>query len=155
MIRNGKRFQQYLPKTLSQNLSEESSKKYIKEKNLEIENLEVFTLAIKDIQQKMIAGLIILKEIDQTEKSGEFAYCIGKEFEGQGWVTKSIRAFSEFAFTKLKLLTLHIIIHRNNKASIKVAENSGFEWKRTLYNEFTPITKVPMDMELYELCYER
>lgn len=154
MIRNAKRFQQFLPKTLYQNLSAESSREYIKEKNAEIENGEVYTLGIKDPLNKSVAGLVILKEINFDEKSAEFAYCIGKEFEGKGWVTKSILAFSEFAFNRLDLEKLHIIIHRTNKASLKVAENAGFEWKQTLYNEFTPSSKAPMDMELYELNHE-
>lgn len=155
MIRNGKRFQQFLPKTLSQNLSAESSSNYIKEKNMEIDSKSAYTLGIKDLKNRSVAGLVILKEIDEVEKSGEFAYCIGKEFEGLGWVTRSIEAFSKFAFNKLDLEKLHIIIHRTNIASIRVAENAGFVWKQTLYTEFRPPGKAPMDMELYELKNER
>lgn len=155
MIRNGKRFQQFLPKTLSQNLSAESSSNYIKEKNIEIDAKKIYTLGIKNKKDKSVAGLIILKEIDPIFRSGEFAYCIGKDFEGRGWVTKSIEAFSHFAFDQLNLEKLHIIIHRTNIASIKVADNAGFVWKQTLYNEFTPTSKAPMDMELYELKNER
>jgi ribosomal-protein-alanine N-acetyltransferase len=49
------------------------------------------------------------------------------------------------------LKTLQIISHKTNFGSIKVAENSGFVWKRTLANEFTPTDELPLDMELYEL----
>ena len=47
--------------------------------------------------------------------------------------------------------SLQIITHKTNLGSCKVAEKSGFLWKRTLINEFTPPIGKPMNMELYEL----
>ena len=81
----------------------------------------------------------------------EFAYCIGEEQEGKGWTTKAVKEVSNYAFNELNLKTLQIISHKTNFGSIKVAENSGFVWKRTLANEFTPTDELPLDMELYEL----
>ena len=60
MISNGKSFQQYLPKTLSQNLSKSASEKYILEKNKDFKNQTEFTFAIKDIDTQEVAGLVIL-----------------------------------------------------------------------------------------------
>ena len=51
--------------------------------------------------------------------------------------------------------TLQIIAHKTNIGSIKVAENNGFIWQRTLQNEFTPTDGEPLDMELYELYNEK
>ncbi len=66
MISNGKRFQQYLPKTLSENLSEADSKNYIQRKTKQIKVKTEFTFAIKDIDSGDVAGLIILKNIDSN-----------------------------------------------------------------------------------------
>lgn len=155
MISNGKSFQKYLPKTLALNLSEIDSKIYIFNQIKAQKNKEEFTFAIKDINTTDVAGLIILKNIDYTLKQGEFAYCIGQKFSGKGWVTQSIKAVSKFAFEELGLKSLKIIIHKTNLSSINVAERSGFNWSVTLLNAFTPSDENAVDMELYELRYER
>lgn len=155
MISNGKSFQEYLPKTLAQNLSETDSSIYISNKNKALINRTEFTYAIKDIETNKIAGLIILKNIDYQIKQGEFAYCVGNKFSGKGWVTQSIQAFTKFAFQELDLKSLQIIIHKTNISSINVAERCGFKWSKTLVNAFTPSGKNSVDMELYELHDEK
>lgn len=154
MISNGKRFQEYLPKTLAQNLSETDSKIYIKKKNQAIKNATGYTFAIKDIETKEVVGLIILKNLDLVKKQGEFAYCLGAKQTGKGWMTQSIMASSQFAFNTLGLTTLQIITHKANIESVNVAKRCGFKWTKTLKNEFTPPGKNPVDMELYELHNE-
>ncbi|UPS92467.1 MULTISPECIES: GNAT family N-acetyltransferase [unclassified Bizionia] len=154
MISNGKRFQQYLPKTLSENLSEADSKNYIQRKTKQIKNKTEFTFAIKDIDSDDVAGLIILKNIDYQLKQGEFSYCLGQKYSGRGWMTRSIKAAKNFAFNELKLKSLQIIIHKSNLASIQIAERNGFTWIKTLDNEYVSGKSV-LDMELYELQYEK
>ncbi|WP_417201236.1 GNAT family N-acetyltransferase [Bizionia sp.] len=154
MISNGKRFQQYLPKTLSENLSEADSKNYIQRKTKQIKNKTEFTFAIKDIDSDDVAGLIILKNIDYQLKQGEFSYCLGQKYSGRGWMTRSIKAAKNFAFNELKLKSLQIIIHKSNLASIQIAERNGFTWIKTLDNEYVSGISV-LDMELYELQYEK
>ncbi|MFC5194115.1 GNAT family N-acetyltransferase [Bizionia hallyeonensis] len=154
MISNGKRFQQYLPTTLSENLSEADSKNYIQRKTKQIKNKTEFTFAIKDIDSDDVAGLIILKNIDYQLKQGEFSYCLGQKYSGRGWMTRSIKAAKNFAFNELKLKSLQIIIHKSNLASIQIAERNGFTWIKTLDNEYVSGKSV-LDMELYELQYEK
>lgn len=154
LVSNTERFKLYLPKTLSENRTLESTKTYIAKRVEAIQKKIEYTFTIKDKSTKSIAGLIILKAIDWDKKQGEFAYCIGKTFEGKGIMSEAIQATSTFAFQKLNLKKLQIISHVSNKASIKVAEKSNFVWQKTLKNEFTPMQQEPMDMELYELNYE-
>ncbi|WP_418508884.1 GNAT family N-acetyltransferase [Corallibacter sp.] len=149
MISNGKRFQAYLPKTLEQNISESASKAYISKKNKEIKEQSEFTFAIKDKDTHNVAGLVILKNLDWNKKQGEFAYCLGSKYSGNGWMTKSIKAAKAYAFDELGLETLQIIIHKTNKTSIRVAERNGFTWKQTLEKEYVT-GKSTLDMELYE-----
>lgn len=155
MISNGKNFQQYLPKTLAQNLSEADSKIYILNQSEALKKQAEFTYAIKDNETNDVAGIVILKNIDYHLKQGEFAYCIGKRFSGKGWVTQSIKVFTSFVFDELDLKSLQIIIHKTNISSINVAKRCGFTWSKTLENAFTPSDKNPIDMELYELHNER
>ena len=152
LVSNNERLKRFLPKTLAANRTFESSKTYIKDKLRHMENQTEYVYTIKDKPSKNIAGLLILKNLDWQLKKGEFAYCIGEDFEGKGWMSEAVKMYSEFALKQLKLKTLQIIVHKNNVASLKVAENSGYLWKSTLINEFTPLNEKPLNMELYELC---
>ncbi len=155
LVSNTQRFKRYLPKTLAANRTLDSTRSYIKIKMESAQRKEEYVLTIKDKYLYNIVGLIILKNIDWSRKQGEFAYCIGKRFKGQGLMTEAIKALTTFVTTELGLQTIQIITHKTNIGSINVAINSGFEWKETLENEFTPLNEVPLDMELYELNYER
>lgn len=154
MINNGKRFQEYLPKTLAQNLSVLDSKKYIAKKNLAIENKTEYTFAVKEIDSSQVAGLVILKNLDFKINQSEFAYCLGSKYLGKGWMTQSVQAIISFAYNKLGLKHFQIITHKTNLSSILIAERCDFNWVKTLPNEFRPSGRNPIDMELYELHYE-
>tara|TARA_R110001583_G_scaffold147486_1_gene299545 strand:- start:35 stop:574 length:540 start_codon:yes stop_codon:yes gene_type:complete len=155
LVSNNERFKRYLPKTLSENRTLEDTKAYIIKRDAIMTSKLEYTYTIKDKTTKNIAGLIIMKDIDWSQKKAEFAYCIGKKYEGKGWMTKSIQATSKFAFQELNLEKLQIISHKTNIASLKVAKKNNFVWQKTLKNEFTPVGQEPIDMELYELTYER
>lgn len=152
---NTDRFIRYLPKTLEANSTFESTQNYIAQKLNQAQNKSEFLFALKDTYGIELIGLIILKNIDWNLKQGEFAYCIGKQYKGKGWMTEAIKATSKFAKEELNLKTLVIIANKSNLASVNVALNAGFTWKETLKNEFTPSNGSPVDMELYELSYER
>jgi ribosomal-protein-alanine N-acetyltransferase len=151
LVSNTERFKRYLPKTLAENRTLESTRSYIKRKIDSAQNKEEFVFVIKDKYLYNIVGLVILKNIDWQTKQGEFAYCIGKRFKGQGLMTEAIKASTKFAIEVLSLKKIQIIAHKTNLKSVNVAVNSGFIWKETLKNEFTPLNEAPLDMELYEL----
>lgn len=150
ILSNTERLKKYFPVTLSSNSTLEKTTEYIATKNKEIEERSNFTFAIRN-EKSIIIGLMILKKVDWTTKMGEFAYCIGSNYEGKGYTSKAVNEMMEFAFNELQLKTLQIIAHKTNIGSCKVAENCGFTWKKTLLNEFTPDNETPLDMELYEL----
>ncbi|WP_435135424.1 GNAT family N-acetyltransferase [Formosa sp. A9] len=155
MRSNVKQFVTYLPNTLSKNLKLEGSKTYIEEQLKKEFNKKEFTFTLKDLKTNKLIGLIILKELDWEKQQGEFAYCIDKNASGKGIMTEAIKDISLYAFTKLQLKTLQIITHKSNIGSTKVATNSGYVWKSTLKNEYTPPNAKTLDMELYELYHER
>jgi [ribosomal protein S5]-alanine N-acetyltransferase len=155
VMSNSERLKRYFPVTLSSNSTYEKSIEYIAIKNKEIEEKSNFTFAIRNKNTQEIVGLIILKNIKWDKKQGEFAYCIGADYETKGLTSFAVKQMTQFAFDELELKTLQIIAHKTNLGSIKVALNNGFIWQKTLLNEFTPTNEKPLDMELYELTNER
>ena len=151
IVSNEDRLKRYFPKTLEQNLTPGLSKNFVQKKVKQFKLKEEFLFTLKEKETNQLAGLIYIKEIDSVKKQGEFAYCIGYPFEGKGLTTKAVKILSEYAFKDLSLKTLQIIAHKDNLASVKVAENCNFIWKKTLKKEFTPPGEIPLDMELYEL----
>ncbi|MCB0447208.1 MAG: GNAT family N-acetyltransferase [Gelidibacter sp.] len=154
LVSNTERLKRFLPKTLAANRTLESTKSYIISKIEAMQSNTEFVFTIKDKYTRNIAGLVILKNLDWDKKQGEFAYCIGEKFEGKGWMSEAVKATSKYAIHTLGLTHLQIIAHKKNYSSVKVAEKSGFSWRKTLKAEFTPINESPIDMELYELRNE-
>ena len=151
MVANADRFKRYFPGTLAENLNPTLSKLFVEKKVKAFNTKQEFLFTLKHSETRELAGLIYIKEVDLNIKQGEFAYCIGYTFEGQGLTSKSVKALSKHAFETLGLETLQIIAHKDNISSVKVALNNGFEWQKTLENEFTPTGEAPLNMELYEL----
>ncbi|WP_458628133.1 GNAT family N-acetyltransferase [Winogradskyella sp. PC D3.3] len=151
-VANADRLKLYFPKTLEQNLNPTLSQLFVEKMVKQFKNKETFLFTLKHTETRELAGLIYIKELDWNIKQGEFAYCIGYPFEGQGLMSKAIKQLSQYAIGDLGLETLQIIAHKDNLASVKVALNNNFKWIKTLVNEFTPIGEEALDMELYELA---
>lgn len=150
LVSNTERFIQYLPKTLADNSTLESTRNYIEKKVKAAEKKNEFVFIINDNHSSDLVGLIILKNLDWNVKQGEFAYCIGKRFKGKELMSKAIKAITNHAIEVMGLETLQIISHSTNLASVNVALTSGFTWKGTLEAEFASLNEAPLDMELYE-----
>ena len=151
MVNNKMHFRAYLPVTLSQNLSLSASEDYIILKKKENKASAALTFALKEKETKEVCGLIILKNIDTVKKQGEFAFGLGKEYCGRGWMSQAVKVFSLYAHNELLLKKLQIITHKTNIGSSKVAKKNGYIWQRSLKNEYTPPKQGSLDMELYEL----
>ncbi len=155
MVSNTKRFKRYFPKTLEQNLTIELAQLFTAKKVLEFINKEEFLFVIKEDETSKVVGLVYIKELDWDKKQGEFAYCIDSKYGGKGLISKVVDKLSTYAFKILGLKTLQIIVHKDNVGSVKVAKKCNYIWQRTLLKEYTPPNEPPLDMELYELYYER
>ena len=150
-IANTDRLKRYFPKTLEQNLNPTLSQFFVDRKVKRFHDKEEFLFTLKHSESRKLAGLIYIKDVDWDKKQGEFAYAMDYNFEGKGIMSKAIAKLSSHAFKTLDFERLQIIVHKDNPSSIKVALNNGFEWQKTLKNEFTPKGESPLDMELYEL----
>ena len=150
-IANSNRLKRYFPKTLEQNLNPTLSQLFVDKKVKQFKTKEEFLFTLKHSENRKLAGLIYIKELNWDTKQGEYAYCIDYTQKGKGLMSKAISELNKVAFNELGLETIQIIAYKNNLSSIKVALNNNFEWQKTLKNEFTPIGENPLDMELYEL----
>ena len=154
IVLNAEYFQRFMPQTTAQNLSEAKSSIYILKKAEQHLLKTQFTFGIVETSENKVIGLVILKNIDNTKKQAEFAYCLSKNYAGKGLVSKAVNQTLQFAREELSLENFIIITHKTNKSSVGVALNNDFEWTKTLFKGFTPNNKVPVDMELYELKKE-
>lgn len=155
MVANAERLKRFFPKTLEQNLNPTLSQIFVEKKVKQFKDKEEFLFMLKHTESRNLAGIIYIKELDWEKKQGEFAYCIGYAVEGQGLTSKAVNALSSYAFEILGLETLQIISHKDNLASVGVAKKCGYQWIKTLINEFAPPGEQPLDMQLYEKYYER
>jgi len=153
-VANEDRLKQYFPKTLEQNLTPDLSNIFVAKKVKQFEAKEEFLFTLKENETKKLFGLVYIKEVNWNKKKGEFAYAIDYNVEGKGIATEAVKQLSSYAFKKLGLKTLQIVVHKSNIGSLKVAENNNFTWIKTLKYEFTLPNGKPLNMELYELYKE-
>jgi len=154
MTSNADIFERFFTKTLSQNQSIESSRLYISKKSKEIDSKSEFTFAIRN-KNNAVIGLVILKDIKWDFGEGELAYCLDHHQHGKGLATFATKHVAKFAFDELGLKSLKIFVHKTNLASVRVAEKTGFHWIKTLPKAYQPPNEEFLDMELFELYYER
>lgn len=151
LVSNTERFMKYLPKTLGENTTLESTKNYIARKIKAAKKKKAFVFVINDKHSRNILGMIILKNLDWETKKAEFAYCIGKRFKGEGLMSTAIKATSDYVIETMGLEILQIIVHKTNLPSVNVALQSGFQWVETLEDEFMTLNGTLLAMELFEL----
>jgi ribosomal-protein-alanine N-acetyltransferase len=155
MTVNADRFKRFFPKTLEQNLTPDLATYFVQQKVRQFKKKEEFLFVLKELESRTIIGLVYIKDLNWNKRQAELAYCIGYQYEGKGHTSQSVQTLSGYAFDELGLKTLRIIVHKSNQASIRVAEKCSYIWKKTLLKAHTPPNENPLDMELYELEYER
>ncbi|QMU66654.1 MAG: GNAT family N-acetyltransferase [Flavobacteriaceae bacterium] len=150
-IANEDRMRLFFPLMLAQNRTLPASKIFAEVKSKAFETDEEYLFTVKKEDNSQMIALVYIKELDWQKQQGELAYCIDYNWERKGLTTKVVSILSSYAFQKLNLKTLQIIVHKSNIASIRVAQKCHFVWQKKLINAYTPPGGTPMDMELYEL----
>ncbi|TLP77335.1 GNAT family N-acetyltransferase [Maribacter sp. ACAM166] len=145
----------YFPNTVAANLTPDLSNIFVQEKVSEFVSGHEYLFTLKEPEHRKIIGLIYVQEVDRIKKKAEIAYCIGYSYKNKGFTSLAVKTISEWAIAQPHLDTLRIIVHHSNIASLKVAQNCGYIWKKTLAKEHTPPNEEPLDMELYILKNER
>ena len=80
----------------------------------------------KILYQKVFAGLIGFKGTDAINRKTELGYWICESFQGNGIVTKSVKALMKFAFTDLFVNRIQIKCATGNQKSKAIPIRLGF-----------------------------
>ncbi|WP_028784387.1 GNAT family N-acetyltransferase [Thalassobacillus devorans] len=73
-----------------------------------------------------IAGTAGYNEIDWTNKVAYIGYWLGEDYQGNGIMTRVVKALTDYAFTELRLNRVDIKAAFDNKKSRGVPERLGF-----------------------------
>ncbi|QNO15713.1 GNAT family N-acetyltransferase [Alkalicella caledoniensis] len=73
-----------------------------------------------------LVGAICIINIDKNCKKAELGYYLGEQYQGKGYVTKSLKSVINSLFNERKLNRLEIRCAAENTKSINIAEKLGF-----------------------------
>jgi ribosomal-protein-serine acetyltransferase len=73
-----------------------------------------------------LCGAIRVKDIDHADRKAKIGYFIGRQFQGKGIATSSVRAVLAHCFESLHLNRMELRCAAGNGPSMRVAERLGF-----------------------------
>jgi RimJ/RimL family protein N-acetyltransferase len=76
---------------------------------------------------QQLAGIIgVIPGRYENRRCGELGYWLGQPFWGKGLATLAVKAMTDLIFTQTAIVRLFAPIYGPNKASMRVAEKSGY-----------------------------
>jgi RimJ/RimL family protein N-acetyltransferase len=106
-------------------------------------------------KEKLIIGMIELKDIHNKDKISETSIWIGKKYFKKGYGTEAKIALNEFAFNKLKVRKLRSETMESNLRSNLLQKKFGYFLEGTKRREhFNPVIKKYVNMNVYGLFKE-
>jgi RimJ/RimL family protein N-acetyltransferase len=112
-----------------------------------------YCFAIHDRKNDTLLGSVGLGQIDQLRRSANVGYWVRRGQRGLGVASTAARLAARFAFEKLHLHRLELVIAVGNRASIRVAEKVGACWEGVPRRRILVQGK-PVDAEVYSLVRE-
>jgi [ribosomal protein S5]-alanine N-acetyltransferase len=111
-----------------------------------------FGIEYKNILESKLplVGTIGIKDIDYVNKKANIGYWIGKQYQGKGIATESIKLVVNYAFDVLKLKEISAYVFHDNNPSIRVLEKNGFV-KTSDVNEYHPLSNRCRNSLIYTL----
>ncbi len=73
-----------------------------------------------------VIGVVSLMKVNEKNKNSEIGYWIAKRYWNKGYMTGAVRLMTEFGFRELRLHRIYAKPFKENIASRKVLEKSGF-----------------------------
>jgi len=111
-------------------LSADDSKRFIESVRTRFARNEGYWLGIW-MEEKLVGSIGFLY-LDQENKKTEIGYWIGKEYEGRGIISKSIKVFIDYAFNNLAFNKIEIGVATENLRSRSIPEKLGFKLEGTI-----------------------
>lgn len=84
------------------------------------------------VDEKCVGGIGIAINQDVHRKSAELGYWLGKEYWGQGLMSKILAPMTEYYFAHHDLVRIYAMVFDWNPASTKVLEKAGYEFEGRL-----------------------
>ncbi|MEO8148930.1 MAG: GNAT family N-acetyltransferase [Bacteroidia bacterium] len=148
---NRDRIIHFLPVTVNSNKTIDETKIYLEDRILKASQNEVFTLVICDNATDKIIGLIFIKNIEWNIPKCEFGYCIDKNYEGKGIMTKGLSLVIDECFQSMKMNKIFMRIHESNISSRRIAEKNGFIVEGILRSDFKSVEGKLLDIMYFGL----
>lgn len=95
-----------------------------------------FRWAIIEKKSKICIGQIAFFLVDARNNFAEIEYCIGVDFQRQGYAPEATKAVLKFGFETAELHKIQICCRSNNFPSKKVIEKCGFVYEGALRDYF-------------------
>ncbi|MCF7801843.1 MAG: GNAT family N-acetyltransferase [Candidatus Marinimicrobia bacterium] len=110
--------------------SVDDTREFIKRMNTAWEEQTIVCTVI--LVGEKLAGLADLHAIDGSNNHASMGYWLGKQFEGQGIMTRAVRALLQYGFLELDLERIDICVEPGNRRSRAIPERLGFTLEGTL-----------------------
>jgi len=109
-----------------------------------------YAFAITDRENSFFLGAVSLGQIHPIYQFCNLGYWVRSSQYGHGYAARAACLAARFAFEKLRLVRVEIVIAVGNQRSLKVAENCGAHHEGTLLNRLIIHRKV-YDAVMYSL----
>ncbi|MGN1182308.1 MAG: GNAT family N-acetyltransferase [Faecalibacillus sp.] len=100
------------------------------------QNDDYYRWAIIDKKTNECIGQIAYSLVDNQNQFAEIEYCIGSQFQCQGFATEATKAVIHYGFQMIRLHKVQICTKTINIASQRVIEKCGFIYEGTLRDYF-------------------
>lgn len=112
---------------LDQNKTEEDSKKFIDNAYQLYANKQSLTAGV--FYKQELIGMAGYNQLDWTNQIGYIGYWIAPQYQGNGFMTRSVRALIDYGFQVLGLNRVDIRAAYENKKSRAIPERLGFHFE--------------------------
>ena len=111
----------------------------------------VYSFAVVDRDTGALLGSVGFQLLNHSRAT--FGYWVAREARGRGVATRALRLLSRWALGEHGLARVQLIVEPENVASIRVAENAGFQ-REALLRSYIELHGRRRDVYLYALLAE-
>jgi ribosomal-protein-alanine N-acetyltransferase len=97
---------------------------------------DYYRWAIIEKRSKTCIGQLAIFLIDNKNHFCEIEYCIGSQFQRNGYCSEAVQAIIEYAFCNINFHKMQVCHKENNIASKGVIQKCGFTYEGTLRDYF-------------------
>jgi len=109
----------------AESMTEEKALNFIAKANKDYDEGTAYNFAIADESDEYL-GTISLKDINNTDKTAEYAISLRKKAQGKGVAVKATKKVLEYAFETLNLNKVYLNVLSYNTRAINLYEKCGF-----------------------------